>query len=90
MVKAASEGSNQIAKRLIPGLFNLYIAEPVIISDKIAAREGIRVLDLHKGEKVIGILPCHRTLSVEQDAIGSAHDGHLRQVVGIVGIHRLA
>ena len=90
MVKAAGEGSYQIAKRLIPGLFNVNIAVLVIIGDKIGTREGIRVLNLHIGELVVDILPCHRTLSVEQDAVGSAHDGHLRQVVGIVGIHRLA
>ena len=35
-------------------------------------------------ERIIQVFPNHGTLAIKQDAVGGAHNRHLRQVVGIV------
>ena len=91
MIQTLGIGSQDITRRLVAGLDGFNVAETAVVGDKIDAHDIIWVLGLHLLEAVALALPRQRTLGVEQDAVGSAHEGHLRQVIGIVVTsHRLA
>ena len=72
-------------------MLDLDIAETAVVGDEIGTLFGIGVVHLQLGETLIHLLPDDRALAIEQNAIASAHDGHLGQVIGIVvTLHYLA
>ena len=90
MVETLDEGILHGTGWTIVGLGDVEIIVAGIVGDQVTACCGIRVLHLHLVESAIQAFPGNGTLGIEQDAVGSAHHGHLRQVVGIVvGVHLL-
>lgn len=91
MEEALDVGRYSGSLGLVIGAVYLDVAETAVVGDKITARIGIGMLHLQLEENVIVVHPSEGTLGIEQDALASAHDGHLGKVVGIiVTIHRLA
>ena len=84
MIQSLDIGRDDIARGAVLGLYCLDVVETFIVGDEIGTRIGIWMLHLNLIQGGAFMLPRNVTLGIEQDAVTGAHDGHLRQIVGII------